>query len=61
MNDQKAKRREWPPGKRCFKHIELMQAERARATALTAERQVKALNVLNWVKFHLTSFLLELL
>ena len=37
------------------------KAERARATALTAERQVKALNVLNWVKFHLTSFLLELL
>ena len=26
MNDQKAKRREWPPGKRCFKHIELIQA-----------------------------------
>ena len=30
-NDLKAKRREWPPGKRCTEHMEVMQA---RLTAL---------------------------
>ena len=30
-NDPKAKRREWPPGKRCSEHMEVMQA---RITAL---------------------------
>ena len=25
-NDLKAKRREWPPGKRCTEHMEVMQA-----------------------------------
>ena len=30
-NDLKAKRREWPPGKRCTEHMEVMQA---RVTAL---------------------------
>ena len=40
---------------------DVSRAERAQATALTDERQVKALHVLKWVKFHLTSFILELL